>query len=108
MLGPMPCSHCNGKVIAKPMWALRDLFEMVTYRGLWNLARKHYREGLAEVHRSLSKKAFVRDLQRLIPEVTEGDLVPTKSGIRAQALKPDGTLVNDFLLRLRTELHPRL
>ncbi len=77
---------------------LVDLFEMVTYRGLWNLARKHYREGFAEVYRSLSKKAFVKDLQRLIPEVKDDDLVPATPGIRAQALKPDGTLVNDFLL----------
>ena len=77
---------------------LRDLVEMVTYPGLWNLARKHYRKGLAEVYRSLSKRVFVRDLQRLIPEVTEPDLVPTKSGVRAQALKRNGTLVSDFLL----------
>jgi (S)-2-hydroxyglutarate dehydrogenase len=77
---------------------LRDLFEMMTYPGLWNLARKHYREGLAEVRRSLSKRIFARDLQRLIPEVTEADLVPTKSGVRAQALRRDGALVSDFLL----------
>ena len=77
---------------------LRDVFEMATYPGLWHLVRKHHREGLAEVYRSLSKRVFVRDLQRLIPEVTEPDLIRTKSGVRAQALKRDGNLVSDFLL----------
>jgi L-2-hydroxyglutarate oxidase len=77
---------------------LRDLSEMLTYPGLWKLARRHWREALAEMHRSLSKNAFVKSLQQLIPEVTADDLVPAKAGIRAQALQPDGTLVNDFLL----------
>lgn len=75
-----------------------DLLEMLAYKGLWRLARKHYREGLGEMHRSLSKKAFVKKLQDLVPEVMESDLVPASSGIRAQALLPNGTLVNDFLL----------
>ena len=60
------------------------------------MARQHWRNGLDELHRSLSKPAFVRALQRLLPEVTENDLVPGGSGVRAQALKPDGALVDDF------------
>ena len=76
----------------------RDLLEMVTYKGLWNLARKHWKEGLGEMHGSFSKKAFVKRLQRIVPEVTVNDLVPTAPGIRAQALLPDGTRMNDFLL----------
>jgi L-2-hydroxyglutarate oxidase len=56
--------------------------------------------------RSFSKRAFVRSLQKLIPEVSENDLVPSASGIRAQALRPDGTLVDDFLIvRGRNSLH---
>ena len=50
------------------------------------------------MHRSFSKKAFVRSLQQLIPEITEDDLVPGESGVRAQALRPDGGLVDDFLI----------
>jgi L-2-hydroxyglutarate oxidase len=50
------------------------------------------------MHRSISKKAFVHSLQRLIPEITEQDLVPGESGVRAQALRPDGGLVDDFLI----------
>jgi L-2-hydroxyglutarate oxidase len=77
---------------------LRDLLETLTYRGFWNLARHHYKEGFAEMYRSFSKKAFVRSLQQLIPEVQAEDLVPAQSGVRAQALLPNGGLVNDFLL----------
>jgi L-2-hydroxyglutarate oxidase LhgO len=51
---------------------------------------------MEEWHRSLSKSAFVHALQRLLPEVSENDLVPGGSGVRAQALKPDGALVDDF------------
>ena len=60
------------------------------------MAGKHWRSGLDEWHRSLSKAAFVRALQRLLPEVGEKDLVPGGSGVRAQALGRDGALVDDF------------
>jgi len=75
-----------------------DLFETLTFSGFWKLARKHYRDGIMEMVRSLSKQAFVKSLQQLVPEVTEDDLVPTNSGVRAQALMPDGKLVDDFLI----------
>lgn len=75
-----------------------DSFETLTFAGFWKLARKHFKEGLMEVYRSLSKKAFVRSLQQLIPEITENDLTPTHAGVRAQALMPDGRLVDDFLI----------
>ena len=59
-----------------------------------------------EMRRSLSKALFVRSLQRLIPEVQAADLVPCKAGVRAQALLPDGKLVDDFLiLRERNIIH---
>jgi L-2-hydroxyglutarate oxidase LhgO len=75
---------------------VRDLASSLAYPGFWRMARQHWRNGLDEWHRSLSKPAFVRALQRLIPDVGENDLVPAGSGVRAQALKPDGTLVDDF------------
>jgi (S)-2-hydroxyglutarate dehydrogenase len=77
---------------------LRDFLDTITYGGFWRLAAKHARSGLAEIHRSFSKKAFVRSLQRLIPEVQETDLVPGAAGVRAQALRPDGGLIDDFLI----------
>jgi L-2-hydroxyglutarate oxidase len=75
---------------------LRDLAGALSFPGLWRMARKHWRNGLDEWHRSVSKSAFVRALQRLVPEVAASDLVPGGSGVRAQALKPDGSLVDDF------------
>ena len=76
---------------------VRDLASSLTFPGFWRMTRKHWRNGLDEWHRSLSKPAFVRALQRLLPEVSEKDLVPGGSGVRAQALKPDGALADDFL-----------
>jgi L-2-hydroxyglutarate oxidase len=60
------------------------------------MARKHWRTGLEEYYRSFSKSAFVRKLQRLVPELTGRDLEPGGSGVRAMALERDGNLVDDF------------
>jgi len=73
-----------------------DLASSLLYGGFWRMARKHWRSGMGEWHRSLSKPAFARALQRLLPAIGEKDLVPGGSGVRAQALKPDGALVDDF------------
>lgn len=77
---------------------LWDLFETLTYPGFWNIARKHHKEGLKEMWRSVSKSSFVSSLQRLIPEIVESDLAEAPAGVRAQALMPDGKLVDDFLI----------
>ncbi len=77
---------------------LRDFVETMTYPGFWRLARKHMSMGLGEMYRSFSKQAFVRSLQELIPEICSEDLVPGQAGVRAQALRPDGGLVDDFLI----------
>ena len=76
---------------------LRDLVSSLAFPGFWRMAAKHWRSGLDEFHRSFSKVAFVRALQRLLPEVRDEDLVSGGSGVRAQALTRDGTLVDDFL-----------
>lgn len=75
---------------------LRDLASSLAFPGFWRMAATHWRSGLDEFHRSFSKPAFVRALQRLLPEVREEDLVPGGCGVRAQALNRDGTLVDDF------------
>lgn len=77
---------------------LADTWETLTYKGFWKLASKQMRYGMMEMHRSFCKAAFVRSLQRLIPEVQSDDLVPSHAGVRAQALLPDGKLVDDFLI----------
>jgi L-2-hydroxyglutarate oxidase LhgO len=74
----------------------RDLWEMARFPGTFRMARKHWRTGLEEYHRSLSKSAFVRKLQKLVPELTADDLEPGGSGVRAMALERDGNLVDDF------------
>ena len=77
---------------------LPDLLETLTYPGFLRLAAKHWRMGLGEMWRSLSKAAFVRALQRLVPEIRPEHLEPAPAGIRAQAVAPDGGLVDDFLI----------
>ncbi|MEY4385514.1 MAG: L-2-hydroxyglutarate oxidase [Verrucomicrobiota bacterium] len=81
----------------KTDFSLRDTVETFTYSGFWALAKKNLGEGMMEMRRSISKKLFVRSLQELIPEVTEADVIPCKAGVRAQALLPDGGMVDDFL-----------
>ena len=76
----------------------RDLAEALGYRGTWRIARRHWRYGAGELRRSLSKAAFTEAVRRLLPEVTAEDLLPAPAGVRAQAVGPDGTLVDDFLI----------
>jgi len=76
----------------------RDLLETLSYRGFLRMARRHWRMGLGELWRSLCKTAFVRALQRLLPEIQADDLEPAPAGIRAQAVTAEGELVDDFLI----------
>ncbi|WP_339726938.1 L-2-hydroxyglutarate oxidase [uncultured Gimesia sp.] len=77
---------------------IRDLFESATYPGFLKMALKYWKTGLKEMWRSCSKPAFVKELQRLIPEIKAEDLEVAPAGVRAQALGPDGTLIDDFLI----------
>lgn len=74
----------------------RDLWEMARFRGFWRMAGAHWRMGLSEFYRSLSKHAFHQALQRLIPELRFDDIHPAGAGVRAMALEPSGALVDDF------------
>ncbi|HET6966888.1 MAG TPA: L-2-hydroxyglutarate oxidase [Ornithinibacter sp.] len=75
-----------------------DLAGTLSYAGFWRLARRHHRSGAAEMVRSLSARRFTRSVQRLVPELRGEDLVPAPAGVRAQAVRPDGSLVDDFLV----------
>ena len=77
---------------------LRDLGESLTYVGFLRLASRYWRTGLGEMWRSLSKRAFVRALQRLVPDIRPELLEPAPSGVRAQAVGRDGSMVDDFLI----------
>lgn len=77
---------------------LADLSEVLRYSGFRHLARKYWRTGVGEMWRSASKRAFLRALQRLVPSLQADDLTRAPSGVRAQALRPDGALVDDFAI----------
>jgi L-2-hydroxyglutarate oxidase len=77
-------------------FSLRDVLQMAGYKGFWRMAWKYAGTGLAEMLRSFSKAAFVRALQRLVPELRAEDITPAGAGVRAQALDPSGALVDDF------------
>ena len=77
---------------------LRDLVETLTYSGFLRLAATYWQTGLGEMWRSFSKAAFVKALQHLIPAIRAEDLEPAPAGIRAQAIAPDGTMVDDFMI----------
>ena len=83
-----------------------DLFDALSFGGLWKFLGRHKRMCWEELKRSFSKKLFCASLQRLVPEVRMEDLETGGAGVRAQAMSPDGTLVQDFsLVRGRRALH---
>ena len=75
---------------------LGEVAGMLAYPGLWRMVGRYWRMGLYELYRSLSRSAFVRALQRLVPEISPADLEPGGAGVRAQAVEKDGALVDDF------------
>ncbi|MFJ9588802.1 L-2-hydroxyglutarate oxidase [Streptomyces acidicola] len=77
----------------------RELGATLAWPGSWRIARRHWRYGAGELRRSVSKAAFAVAVRRLLPAVSEDDLLPAAAGVRAQAVLRDGTLVDDFLIR---------
>ncbi|TQM37731.1 L-2-hydroxyglutarate oxidase [Pseudonocardia cypriaca] len=75
----------------------KELLQTITYPGMVKVAKRHWKYGFGEMHRSLSRAAMVKQIQRLLPDVRAEDLHRAGAGVRAQAVKPDGTLVDDFL-----------
>ncbi len=110
----------DGRVIAGPnavlAWSregyrksqinLRDCMQYLTYPGFWKMAKRFWRPGMQEVYRSMRKEAFVKNVQQLVPQIEQGDLVTGGSGVRAQLVKQDGTLHDDFaILQKHKTLH---
>jgi len=77
----------------------RDLAELAAFPGFWQMLGHHRRSALAEVRNSLFRRRYLAECQKYCPELTLGDLQPYPSGVRAQAVLRDGTLVHDFLIR---------
>jgi (S)-2-hydroxyglutarate dehydrogenase len=74
----------------------RDLAGIAAWPGMWRMAAKHWRTGAREVYGSLNRRAYMRAAQRYVPEIGPGDVLRAGSGVRAQALDRDGSLVDDF------------
>ena len=77
---------------------IADLWKMISFKGFWAMAGKYWQTGCGEFYRSLSKQAFVKALQKLLPEITTRDLIAGGSGVRAQAVSRNGALVDDFVI----------
>ena len=82
---------------------LGDVWDALTFSGLWRFLGKHKRMSWDELRRSFSRRLFCESLQRLVPEIQEADLSPGGAGVRAQAMSPDGNLLQDFCLLNRPQ-----
>jgi L-2-hydroxyglutarate oxidase len=76
----------------------RDAWDTLAWPGFWRMARRHWRSGMDEQWRSLSKRAFAHACAALVPELRPEDLAPGGAGVRAQAVGRDGSLVDDFVI----------
>ncbi|MCW5882499.1 MAG: L-2-hydroxyglutarate oxidase, partial [Anaerolineae bacterium] len=86
--------------------APREMAALAAYPGFWGVARRWWRTGAFEFYRSLSKDAFVRSLRQLVPDLRGDDVERGGAGVRAQAVGPDGALVDDFrIIETPTALH---
>ena len=77
---------------------LRDAIDLLGYPGFWKLAARYYRTGAGEIYRDVVKSAAVREMQRYLPALHESQVSFGPSGVRAQVLGPDGSMVDDFLM----------
>ena len=94
--GPNAVLSFKREGYSKTAFDLRDAFEELTFPGLWRFVGRHLPMCAAELRRAFSKRLFARALQELVPEVREADLLDGGSGVRAQAMRPEGVLVEDF------------
>ncbi len=79
--------------------SLRDMARVARWPGTWQLARKHWRSGVREISGSLSKRRYLANVRAYLPDLELPDLVKSKSGVRAQAVRRDGSLEDDFVLQ---------
>ena len=94
--GPNAVFSFKREGYGKTDFNLRDCWDALSYPGTWKMFLRHWEYGLDEYKRVFSKQLFLRDLQRLIPSLAADDIRPGKAGVRAQALGPDGELIDDF------------
>ena len=78
---------------------LKDMWDYLSYSGFWRMTRKYGSTGFEEYYRSFFKSAFLKSLQRLVPDIKEDQIETSPAGVRAQALDPQGLLVDDFVIK---------
>ena len=98
LVGPNAVLALSREGYRKRDLAPAELWDTLSWPGTWRVARRHWASGAQEVARSLSKRAFVREARRYVPELAVEDVLPAPAGVRAQAVDRDGTLVDDFRL----------
>lgn len=94
--GPNAVFSFKREGYSRTSFAFGDTFSAALFPGFWKMAAHNWRSGAGEMYRSWSKKAFTRALQKLLPDLTEQDIQPGGSGVRAQALDNFGKLLDDF------------
>ena len=97
--GPSATLALKREGYRRASFSLSDAAEIVSYGGFWKLVARHGGTGARELALSWSKTLLTRSLQRLVPELRKHDLQRAGAGVRAQALYPDGRLVDDFVIR---------
>lgn len=104
--GPNAVFSFKREGYGKTDFDLRDAADALSYGGLWKLFARHWKYGLGEYRRAFSKQRFLHSLRQLVPRLTSGDIVPARAGVRAVALAPDGSMVDDFAIaRNDTSIH---
>ncbi|ASK64326.1 hydroxyglutarate oxidase [Virgibacillus phasianinus] len=98
LIGPNSVFSFKREGYKKTDFHLKDFMEAATYPGFLKLATGNLSEGLKEMFRSYSKKAFIKDVQRFFPDIEEDDIQPADAGVRAQALDHEGNLLDDFAI----------
>lgn len=96
-IGPNAVLGYKREGYRKTDFDFRDFAESITYSGFWNLALPNMGEGVNEMVRSWSKRAFLKNIQQMVPGVQLDDIVPAGAGVRAMALGPDGSIIDDFM-----------
>jgi L-2-hydroxyglutarate oxidase LhgO len=99
-LGPNAVLSLAREAYGRAALRSRDVADTVSWPGTWLMLRRHWRAAAGEIRRSVSKRAFIAELQRYVPSLTVDDAVRATAGIRAQAMDRDGALVDDFRLTI--------
>ena len=94
--GPKAILATRREGYRKRDFSIGDAWDTFTFGGFWKMTARDWKTGFYEVNRSLRKSVFVRDLQKLIPEIQKSDLGASGSGVRAQAVDNQGNLLDDF------------